>query len=287
MFPILCGLLVAIGSVDDTPILVGQGHEWYEKDKTLAQELEGILEYQPGTGRIGIPEGYQPFRIVRQEKESGRVIRQIVYAPGAESLLAQKVGQRVKIVAKQIARGEGENKQVELWLGKLTALGVAPVNAFSELKPLARTNRFASNIVRPINELNTIVMRSGADVAKALGMSGAGTDREASEILAKMLGVKSIDWKKEMVVHLAMLYRNNLGVGNAIEVTHLEVHDRGVIVHWKTEQAVRRGGPSALNETVLVPRVDGEVTFKKVESKPEPARDSRPSETKVAPRTVK
>jgi hypothetical protein len=274
---LIAGCILAL----EPPLKLGAGQSWYDQQPTTASELEGILDYQPGTGRLGVPTERYVFRLIRQDKTSGKVISTPVHAPGHEAVLALNVGQRVRIEAKAVSEGEGDTRKDVLWLGKLTPLGAAPYAAFTEIKPLARTNSFGVFAPRANNELTTQVLRSGNDVAKALSLGGAGADREATTMLASTLGVKSIDWKKEMVIHLGMLNtRGGLVLTHKLEVTRLEVHERGVTVHWKLEPQAQRGA-AALTETILVPRIDGEVTFKKEESKDEPGSKQPPAPAKV------
>jgi hypothetical protein len=267
-------LLFSCVTDDGNTLPLGAGQKWYEEEKAPAQEIEGILAYVPGTGRIGIPAAFHPFRLIRQEKATGKVVSLPVHVPGQEPTLALNVGQRIKVEGKLVERGEGDDKTQELWIGRLTPLGPAPANAFSEMKPLARTNRFMpSDSTRVQNNLSTQTLRSGDDVARALGLKGPGADREATSMLANMMGVKTIDWKKEMAVSLAMLYTRGGGMQTTkLEVTRLEVNDRGVIVYWKLDQQAGRNGPVALTETVLIPKIEGEVTFKKEETKDEPTK---------------
>lgn len=257
-------------SADETPVSLGVGQSWYEQAAGTAQEIEGILDYRSGSGRIGISANFRAFRLIRQDKDS-KIISTPLHAPGHETVLALNVGQRVRLQAKTAHVGEGEGKREELWIGKLTALGLAPANAYTEIKPLARTNQFFPNTSRVQNELSTSVMKSGADVAKTLGITGPGSDREATAMLANMLGVKSIDWKKEMVVYLGMIYTRNQFNTNKLEVSRLEVHDKGVTVHWRVDQTRLRNNPQVLTETILIPKIEGEVTFKKEEKKEEAA----------------
>ena len=101
---------------------VGAGQPWYDQEATKPQVVEGILDYLAGSGRIGIPAGYAPFRVVFKEATTGKVIQYVVHAPGFETLLALNVGQRIKVDGKLISKGEGEAKREELWIGKMETL---------------------------------------------------------------------------------------------------------------------------------------------------------------------
>jgi hypothetical protein len=272
MFNGLFCLVLLLGPMDDgNAVVLATGQKWYEEEKTPTQELEGILVYTPATGRVGIPTDYHSFRLIRQEKATGKIVSLSIHVPGQEPIMALNVGQRVKLEGKLVEHGEGDAKTQELWVGRLTPLGAAPANAFTEMKPLARTNQFMpGELTRVRNDLSTLTLRSGDDVARVLGLKGPGADREATSMLANMLGVKTIDWRKEMAISLGMLYtRAGVMQTTKLEVTRLEVNDRGVIVYWKLEQQGGRNGPVTLTETILVPRIEGEVTFKREETKDE------------------
>jgi hypothetical protein len=58
-----------------------------------------------------------------------------------------------------------------------------------------------------------------------------------------------------------------------IEITRLDVNDRAIIVTWKLENAPR-GNATFISDTVLIPKIEGEVTFKKEEPKETDSTDS-------------
>src|SRR5262245_30292585 len=161
-------LTLSLTAIEDT-LTLGAGQAWYEADKNMPQQLEGILDYQSAGGRVGIPAQYRPFRVARQDSVTGKVLVHPVYAPGHESTLALHVGQRVSVEVKVVARGEGDSRQDELWIGKLTPLGPAPAFAFTEIKPIARTNRFIPQRIRKSGDATTVVIRSAKDIADQLG----------------------------------------------------------------------------------------------------------------------
>jgi hypothetical protein len=265
-------LFLCFPAIEDT-ITLGVGQAWYEQDKNMPQQLEGILDYHSAGGRIGIPSHYRPFRVARQDPATGKVLIHPVYAPGHEATLALHVGQRVRVEAKVVTRGDGDARLDELWLGKLTSLGPAPAHAFTELKPLARTNRFIPQRVRKSSEGTTVVLRSAKDVATQLGQGeGLDAERTATQLLAAMLGVKTIDWKSQMVIYVGAT-STGAAFSKKIEITRLDVNDRAIIVTWKLENAPR-GNATFISDTVLIPKIEGEVTFKKEEPKETDSTDS-------------
>ena len=280
-FVLLVGLLI---TTLDGAITLGAGQPWYDQESSKAQPIEGILDYFAGTGRIGVPAGYAPFRVVFKDTATGKVVQYIVHAPGFETVLALNVGQRVKVDGKIVSKGEGDSKRQELWIGTLQALGAAPLNVFTELKPTARTNRFQPQTMQVGSDAGKLVIRSGKDAAKAIGLSAAEPDSErvAVDHLTKLFAVKSIDWKTQMVIYVGTVYQRNARMSK-IEITRLDVHEKGVTVFWKSEEGLRQVTPY-VSDAVLIPRVDGEITFKQEDSKKAAGdKDLPPTTEKILP----
>lgn len=272
------------GIVVDETITVGAGQAWYEQQAAKAASIEGILDYQAGSGRIGVPAGYAPFRVVRKDTTTGKLMQYSVHAPGFEPVLALQVGQRVIIEGKVISQGEGATAREEIWIGKLQPMGVAPINVFTELKPIARTNRFIPTSIQVGTDTGKLVMRSSKDVAKALGQRNSEPEfeREANNHLTTLFAVKSIDWNTQMVIYVGSLFQRNARL-TKIEITKLDVHEKGITVYWKAEEGLRQVAPS-VSDTVLIPKVEGEVTFKQEDNKkPAGARETAPANEKLIP----
>jgi len=261
--------VACLSSQADEVVNLGQGQSWYEQEKSPVQTIEGVLDYLPGTGRIGIPADYMPFQLIRKDTATGQVQHIPIHAPGLESLLALNVGQRVQIDAKLVVKGEGETKREELWPGKIKLLGMAPRNVFTELKPLARTNRFSPNYAPIGPDASRLVIRTGKDAAKAVGYvrDEQFGEQQGTEHLAKFFGVKTIDWKNQMVIYVGNANQARI-VLRKIEITKLDVDEKGLTVHYRVEEGRPPLANSAyVTDTILIPKVEGEVTFK-VEKKP-------------------
>lgn len=261
---LLIGLLVA---PEDEFLKLGAGMPWYDQETTKSQNLEGILDYIAGSGRIGVPAGYAPFRVVFKDAATGKVVQYVVHAPGFETLLAFNVGQRVKVDGKVLAKGEGDAKRQELWIGTMQALGAAPLNVFTELKPIARTNRFQPQSMQVGSDAGKLIMRNGKDAAKAIGLSPnePESERVATDHLTKLFTVKSIDWKTQMVIYVGNVYQPRMRL-TKIEITRIDVNEKGATVFWKSEEGLRQVSPY-VSDTILIPKVDGEITFKQEEAK--------------------
>lgn len=257
-------LIVACITQADDVVILGQGQSWYEQDKSPVQSFEGVLDYQPGTGRIGIPADYRPFQFIRKDSSTGQVHHLPIHAPGLETVLALHVGHRVQIDTKVIVKGDGENKKEELWPGKITILGMAPRNVFTELKPLARTNRFSPIAASIGPDASRLVIRSGKDAAMAIGyvQDAQFSEQQGTELLARFFGVKTIDWKNQMVIYVGNANQSRILL-RKIEITKLDVDEKGLTVHYNVEEGRPPLANSAyVTDTILIPRVDGEVTFK-------------------------
>ncbi len=278
---LLAGLLMVPLNED---LSLGAGQPWYDQEATKPQAVEGILDYLAGSGRIGIPAGYAPFRVVFKEATTGKVIQYGVHAPGFETLLALNVGQRVKVDGKVVSKGEGDARREELWIGKMETLGAAPLNAFTEIKPIARTNQFQPHAMRVGSDVGTLVIHSGKDAAKAIGLTESEPDaeRQATEELIKRFAIKSIDWKTQMVVYVGSFNQRNARLSK-IEITKLDVNEKGVTVFWKMEENLRQVSPF-ISDTVLIPKVDGVVTFKQEQSKKTNGdKDAVPAKDRILP----
>lgn len=277
MFALITLLLTIL---PEEPLKLGLGQPWYDQEKSAGATIEGILDYQPTTGRIGIPAQYSPFRLVRRVGETAQVEQYTLHAPSHEAQLATLVGYRVNIVGKVQTQGDGEQKRQILWVGTIQSLSIAPSLVFTEVQPIARTNKFNITQGKVLEAITTVVMRSNSDVAKALGMNNNGpeVEKEVVEHLKTLFGVKNIDWKTHMVVYIGPVPGNRIGQMKR-EITKIEVHERGATISWRGDEAMQAGrAPST--DTVILPRIDGEITFKQVKG-------AKPNAAATAPVTEK
>ncbi|MFO0812857.1 MAG: hypothetical protein U0796_06540 [Gemmatales bacterium] len=278
---LLCLLMSSL--VGDEPLMLGSGQPWYEQEKTAPQTMEGILDYQSTTGRIGIPASYSPFRFIRKVEETGKIEQYALHCPGLEAVLAANVGQRVNVEGKFLSKGEGDQKQTTIWVGKISILGTAPMNVFTELRSIARTEKLQTYSGLRGQALGTLVLRSAKEVAQVTGQGqGPDAEREAVMRLCGLFGIKAIDWKTQMVVHIGPTNQTRMS-NRKMEITKIEVHERGATVYWKNDEFMKlNAAPSS--DTLLVPRVDGEITFKQVAGKKSNDKVEDPPVEKLIPR---
>jgi hypothetical protein len=280
MFALIALLLTTL---PEEPVKLGIGQPWYEQEKSAGVTIEGILDYQATTGRIGIPAQFAPFRLVRRVGETTQIEQYTVHAPGHEAQLATLVGYRVNIVGKVQTQGEGDQKRQILWVGTAQSLSIAPSLVFTEVKPIARTIKLNINSGKILEAITISVMRSDSDVAKAIGTgNGPEAEKVAIDHVKTLFGIKNIDWKTQMVVYIGPVPGNRIGQMKR-EITRIEVHERGATISWRSDEAMQPGrAPST--DTVLLPRIEGEITFKQVKGpKPNNPADTAPAAEKLIP----
>jgi hypothetical protein len=240
-------------------------HPAYRALKEPEKSYEGVLDYLPGTGRIGLPRRFASLQL--RWLQDGKVQALPLITLDQDDRLVPFVSYRVEVVGKLISSGEGELASDELWVGSYQVKNLAPKLALTEIKPLARTSTvLMAGPNRDPAKPRTLVMRSARDAAAMLGVQGDMPERQATDQLANALQVKSIDWKQQMVIHVASPPRAVGGV--LVSIKRLQVGDQGLIVEWQYERVPNLGNrtPAYPSETVLIPKVEGEVKFVQVES---------------------
>lgn len=239
----------------------------YRDLKEAEKSYEGVLDYLPGTGRIGLPRRFASLQL--RWLQDGKVQALPLVTLDQDELLVPFVSYRVEVLGKLVTRGEGEAATAELWVGGYLVKNPAPKLALTEIKPLARTsNALMSGPNRDPGRPRTLVLRSARDAVAAMGTQGGTPERVATDQLARFLQVKNIDWNQQMVIHVASPARSVGGV--LVAIKRLQVGDQGLVVEWQYERAPNLGNrtPAFPSETVLIPKVEGEVKFVLVETPP-------------------
>jgi hypothetical protein len=113
-----------------------------------------------------------------------------------------------------------------------------------------------------------LVIRSAEELARSHGIEGqdAKDPRFQADVTAdaaQLLKVKTIDWKKQMLVVVAAGTKPTGGY--TIEILTLPVKDKTLTVHWKLnspkpDSPVRKA-PTYPGQMVLIERFTGEVKF--------------------------
>lgn len=268
--------------------------QWYKDHQAEEKTLEGVLMLAKGDGKIGMPERFNGFRLTWLE--DGKPVTRLLFTNGNDHLLASfQGGQRnaytVKITGKLVDEVGGK-KTAELWPARIEVVGEVPYGVVGDLKIVARqqNNLWYLNSIRRDREPRPFVFRDGKDVATSMGYQGPAADTQATQYLASsVLGIANgrIDWNK----HMAICLTAGIQTGNvSVEITRVAISESGgVDVFWKLSQPAGATGNSYPITTILVPKMDGEITFFREGSnhtmkiaapepleKPDPAKEDKP-----------
>jgi hypothetical protein len=253
-------LCLAAGPAAEPPAAVPlcAAEEWYRSAKAREETIEGVVERNPGTGRIGTPARFNPYRLAWTDGAGKAVVREL-YAPGKGHVLAAHLGQRVRVAGKLVDTEADGKTYPELWPARLEPLTGALPATRPESGVYARCWWQPQAVLRP--QAQTHVIRGGQELARHLRLTGSGPlDEAATSHLAQRLRVPGIDWKKHMLVTVGASLR---GAGaERLTIDRVAVKDGVLTVSYHLE--FPPGGPSGLGfpaETVLVDRFDGEVRF--------------------------
>jgi hypothetical protein len=228
-------------------IVLLAGTAEYQAAKGVEQSFEGKLQRASGSTdrrtalyQLIIPEDVGRPRIVRP-----------IHALGKVHLLEPHAGKRVRIIGKLVRDGESER----LWAGKLEVL----------LAPRAAEGILARGFWQPAAVLrrgtSTVVYRSGAELARAMNVKGQTAEQTATRLLAKRLGVETIDWHKHMVVTICAGLV--LDGGSRLTITSARQQQRTLTISYRLESGNLATALSYPVETVLVKRHSGPVRFEK------------------------
>jgi hypothetical protein len=270
---VLCCWLSAAASAEGPAravVLLAEEAE-YKASRETEAVFEGVLERNPGTGRIAPPTRFHPFRLVLS---GDKPAVHEVYVPGKAFLLAGHAGQRVRLVGKLVSV-EADGKTLrELWPGRLEPLTaprepppsppvakapVEDVHARCDWQPPAARKK----------GMQTFVFRRGEELAGAMRLSGDSAAETATTVLARTLGRDAIDWDKHMVVTVAAGLRGP--EVDRLAVTRLAVKDGTMTIFYRLP--ARPAGAAGFGypaETVLVDRFDGPVRVEEDRAAPAP-----------------
>jgi hypothetical protein len=119
------------------------------------------------------------------------------------------------------------------------------------------------------------VFRDGKALAEAMGITGSAADETATAKIAELLGVKTIDWQKQMIVTVAAgLHGADV---DRLTISRAVVKDDVLTLYYELRAEDRLKPPAEKDdgkpspklggfgypaETVLVPRTDGAIRLK-------------------------
>jgi hypothetical protein len=238
-------------------IALNAAAQWYKEAKPPETTIEGVVKRTPTTGRIGPPSRFNPFQFTWTDA-TGQTITREIHAPDKAHLLADYLEQRVRLVGKIVSTEEDSKVYHEFWPARLDSLKGPATKLQPQDGVLARTSWHPPAALRTGKQ--TLVLRDGAALARFMRVTGDDADRAATGLLAKQLDVPTIDWDKQMVLHVCAGLKTT--EADRLAVTRVTVKDKELIVTYHL--IAPEGGATGFGypaETVLVERYEGVVRF--------------------------
>jgi hypothetical protein len=248
------------------------GETLYREAKGEEARFEGFLERNAGSGRLGSATHFNAYRITWIDA-AGKPGGREVFVPGKAHLLAEYLGQRVRLIAKAIDTEADGKTYHELWPARLETLTGAAAKAPQPDKDgiVARCYWRPGSTLQVQPRLS--VFRDGEHLVPYLRLSGTSLDETATKLMAERLGVPTIDWKKHMLVSVSAGLRGQ--DAERLTVTRVVVQEKVLTVYYRLEAAPGgAGGFGIPAETVLVERFEGEVRLE-VDATAPPAGDTK------------
>lgn len=241
----------------------------YKEQAGKEETFEGWLEYNAGTGRLGLPGRNHLYRLLTIE--GGKLTPHPIYLGEKTPLLALTVGKEVRLAGKLVGADVDGMKVEELWPARL--LDVVGAEG-RQLKVISRMERSIIDQDPTKVQPQAYVFRDAAALAKAqkltastnLTLEQMGNTIYATHAQFFNNRLKEVDWSKQMMLVVMAGARSRM----PIEVYRLTLNEGQLEVYWRVKGAAagnnppvgRFGeGPGLLGaaETVIVPRFDGAI----------------------------
>jgi hypothetical protein len=230
------------------------GSEEFRKADGSLVTLDGVVERNPSTGRIGAGGPDNLFRLRWQDATGKEVVREL-YVADLGFRVSDHVGRKVRVHCKLVERKAGKETIQDLWPAWLQSLsgplvlGPDGVYARCDWQPEEARRRGTRQYV----------FRSAEQLAEALRVRGDSAPKTASEELARRLAVPAIDWQKHMLLCVSAGLQTTV---EALAVTGVK-EEAGVLrVRYRLVPAKGAGlGFGCPAQTVLVSRSTAEVRF--------------------------
>jgi hypothetical protein len=259
--PWLVGAILPILSSAPDGLTLNATETWYRDAKGAETVFEGIVQRTASTGRIGPPTRFNSFQLTWTDS-AGRSVSRELYVPGKSHRIADFLDRRIRLVGKAMDTEADGTTYHEIWPARLvTQKAAAALQARDGV--LARTNWQPTGAQRA--GLQTLVIRSGTELARQMRVTGDEADRSATELMARRLGVPTIDWTKHMVVTVSAGLKAT--EADQLSITRVQVKEKELVVSYRLQAPA--GGAAGFGfpaETVLVDRFEGIVRFQ--EEKP-------------------
>jgi hypothetical protein len=265
--PWLIGAILPILSAAPDGLTLNASETWYRDAKVAETVFEGIVQRTVSTGRIGPPTRFNSFQLTWTDSARRSVSREL-YVPGKAQRIADYLDQRIRLVGKAVDTEADGTTYQEIWVGRLVTQKAAAALQVQD-GVLARTNWQPTGAQRA--GLQTLVIRSGAEMARQMRVTGDEADRSATELMARRLGVQTIDWNKHMVLTVSAGLKAT--EADQLSITRVQVKEKELVVSYRLQAPA--GGAAGFGfpaETVLVERFEGIVRLNEVKPSKEPSR---------------
>jgi hypothetical protein len=233
----------------------------YQEAKAEEKQIEGLLEINPGSGKIGLSDRFCSFRF-SWVSDDGKASALPIYMAGKDARLGPFLGYRVRITGK-VVEGDAQGvKTTELWPASLEVLEQSPFGVIGELKIIARTHAWTpSRLSRQQQYPVPFVIRDGKELAIQAGIGNVpNPEQDAMTQIGRLLGLVGpqprIDWQMHMIICISGGQRF---AGSKLDITRVAVQEKTLDVYWWL--SVSQDGASYPIETILIKRFDGEIRF--------------------------
>jgi hypothetical protein len=245
--------------------------DWYKSQSGAEKAFVGILRKLERKGdTVGFGR-FNPYRLAIQAKGKQDDIRE-VYVGASLQALAPYVGKRVKLMGKAVEMEVEGTIHREIWPARVEVLENKADPSESPARPAPGNDDKPAAQGKPVTVIAATaarlgggkghqVVRSASELAKL--MNNRDGEEAATRLVAKLLGVKNIDWDKQMVIVVSGGMQRTGGY--SVDVKSVTLTDKGLKVSWmlntpKPGSFVTQAFTHP-SRTILVERQDGEVRF--------------------------
>jgi hypothetical protein len=269
--------------------------DWYKDQKGDVKDFVGVVSKVEQKGGVGFGR-FNPYKfeykttkvltktvkvdgkdVVQETTVTETVLREI-YVGGKAGILDAYIGKKVKLTGKEVHMEVEGTAHREIWPARLEVVKPAADDdaccVDDELKIIAKARwPHVSSAPKSDKEGKQFVIKNAADLAanspnKDLDANKEVVEKKATEEIAKLLKVDSIDWKKQMLVVVTGGVKSSGGW--KIDVVSVTKGDKGCTVAWLLEPPKDFATAAFTHPSMmaLVERCDGEAKFELAKSKP-------------------
>ena len=301
MLTLLTGLTGAqappIGEKQDPPkkVEIFAAEDFYKQEKAKEQEFVGQIQRADKGGKAGFGR-FNPYRLMvityqdvtKETIVNGKVVRETVKVPyatvyeiyiaGKGELLEPFLGKEVKVIGKPVSMEVEGRKHNEVWPARVELIEPKKVETPGDdaccgddkdtpVKIVAKARwPFVSSAPNSDKQGKQLVIRSATELVanspyKDRDARPEVVEKMATEEIAKLLSVKDIDWKNQMLVVVTAGVKNT--GGRKIEIVSVTAADKVVTVNYLLSPPMGAATQAFTHPSVmaLVERAAGEPRF--------------------------